>query len=155
MASVSIIYGSTGGNTEMVAEAVQCALEDGGCKVGLMRVERYSIEELFSAIENSDLFIIAAPTYGHGEMQEDLKPFLHELKSYDLKGKKCAVIGLGEAKYDAHYHIAAVPIIEEIIKDANGEFIFRPLRISGSPVANLDRLIPLWTKGLIEEISKI
>ena len=154
MASIVLIYGSTGGNTEIVAEAVAEILEEASHQVGLMRVERYSMEALFEAVTNSDYFLIAAPTYGHGEMQDDLKPFIKALKGYDLVGKKCVVIGLGDAKYDDHYHIASVPIIEEIIKASHGELVFRPLRISGSPVVNLDRLIPLWTKGFLEEIGK-
>ncbi|MBT6068350.1 hypothetical protein HOG48_01200 [Candidatus Peregrinibacteria bacterium] len=144
MASILLIYGTTGGNTEIVAEAVSDGVEERGHEVKLMRIEKYLLDEVFAEIEKCDVMMIAAPTYGHGEMQMDLKPFLKELSGRDLKGKKCIVVGLGEAKYDDHYHIASVPILEELLTGVGAELVFRPLRISGNPATHLDRLIPLW-----------
>ncbi len=144
MTKILLIYGTTGGNTEIVAEAVANGVCEQGHEMRLMRVEKYSFEEIFSEIEKCEIMIIAAPTYGHGEMQLDLKPFLKELRGKKLDGKKCVVIGLGEAKYDDHYHIASVPILEEMLGEIGAEMVFRPLRISGNPATHLDRLIPLW-----------
>ncbi|MBI5411903.1 flavodoxin family protein [Candidatus Peregrinibacteria bacterium] len=141
---ILIIYGTTGGNTEMAAEQVADVLRKNGHTVELKRVEKSTPQDATSA----DLCILACPTYGHGVLQEHFVPFHAALKQADLKGKKYAVIGLGDPKYDAQYHVESATIIEEAIKGAGGELVCPALKISRSPVPFLDTLIQKWAEGL-------
>ena len=83
-----------------------------------------------------------------------MRKFIKGLKEIDLKGKPCAVIGLGDPKYEAQYHIESAPILEKILTDRGGKILLPALRISRTPVMHLKGLIPNWTKKLINLISK-
>lgn len=144
MASILIIYGSTGGNTEMVAEKVAIVLAEKGNKVIKKRVEKSSPHEM----SKFDLSILASPTYGHGILQEDFIPFYKALQQTPLKNHRCAVIGLGDPKYDAQYHIESATILEDVIKKNEGQLILHALKISRSPVPHLDTKIKKWTEEL-------
>lgn len=147
MSSILIIYGSTSGNTEMVCEKVLDILKQKGHTLKIQRVEKSRPED----ITKMDVTILASPTYGHGVLQEDFVPFWKAMKKIDLKGHPCAVIGLGDAKYDAQYHIESAHILEEVIKKAGGSLICPALRISRSPVPFLESRVAKWA----EELSKI
>ncbi|MFH1012693.1 MAG: flavodoxin domain-containing protein, partial [Candidatus Peregrinibacteria bacterium] len=101
----------------------------------------------------SDVTILASPTYGHGVLQGGMEVFCQALKDFPLKNHPCAVIGIGDPKYEAQYHMESAPILEEAITHAGGKQIIPALRISGTPVHHLDGLIPNWTQKLIEVLK--
>ncbi len=144
MSSYLIVYGTASGNTELAVERVGCLLSAAGHRAEWKRVEVSKPEELFRA----DVVILASPTYGHGLLYEYFYPFLEALKTVDLKGKPCAVIGLGDPKYDEQYHMESAVLLEEALKKAHGRVIVPALRISRSPLPFLETFIPLWVKNL-------
>jgi flavodoxin len=144
MAQIQCIFGSTSGNTELTVDAVANQLAEAGHSVTVKRVENSNINDL----TNADLTILGASTYGHGIIQDHFIPFLEAMKKIDLKGKKFAVIGLGDPKYDLQYHIESAKILEAAIKDQGGELICRALRISKSPVPHLNGIIAKWAEDL-------
>lgn len=148
MKSVIIIYASTGGNTEMTAEFVAGLLEENKIKTVIKRAETCSPE----IMKDYDVCILAAPTYGHGLLQEQMMKFCGNLKPGMLKGKLCAAIGLGDPKYEAQYHIESAPVMEKFMTEAGGTIIVPALRISRTPVMHLKGLIPFWTKQLISKL---
>jgi flavodoxin I len=148
MAKILFIYGTTGGNTEMVVEQVAELLKRQRHKVTLKRVEHSKPADM----KRCDVAVLASPTYGHGILQDDMIPFEAALKKMDLKGQKCAVIGLGDPKYDAQYHIESAPILEKAVKEAGGELLLPALRVTRSPVLHLKGLIPMWTKQLLKAL---
>ena len=151
MASILIIYGTTSGNTQLVAEKVCEVLSAAGHKSDTKRVEQTDPAEM----EKYDFIIWGASTYGHGVLQDYFIPFLDKLNAakYDLKGKRGAVIGLGDPKYDAQYHIESAAILEEAFKKHGGNLIAPALRISGSPVRHLNGIIQKWAEALTEKIK--
>ncbi|MBU1017495.1 flavodoxin domain-containing protein [Patescibacteria group bacterium] len=148
MTSVIIIYGSTGGNTEMVAETVADFLKEKKVRVDVKRAEQSTAKDLLKY----DVCILASPTYGHGLLQEHMAKFMKGIKDIDLKGKPCAVIGLGDPKYEMQYHIESAPILEKKLTGAGGKILLPALRISRTPVMHLKGIIPHWTKQLINLI---
>jgi len=149
MKSVLFIYGSTGGNTEMVVEKVAELLEAKKHKVVLQRAEMSQPKDVLGC----DVLILASPTYGHGLLQEYMRKFIKGLKEIDLKGKPCAVIGLGDPKYEAQYHIESATTLEKVLTDHGGKILLPALRISRTPVMHLKGLIPNWTKQLLKALS--
>lgn len=145
MASVLIIFGSTGGNTELVADKVASVLIDKRQKVTVERAERLDVKK----IRKFKVCIFAGSTYGQGLLQEDIKA-LFSKHDFSLKRRKCAVIGLGDNKYNVEYVIEAANILEEKIKERNGKLIIGSLRINKTPVTHLDKSIEKWA----EELSK-
>lgn len=146
MASVLFLYASTGGNTEMAVDKVACLLKEKGHRVQEKRVETENPEKVAPA----DITVFAAPTYGHGVLQEDMLRFCEGLKEASLKDRRCAVIGLGDPRYEAQYHLESIPIMEAFIKNAGGTLLLPPLGISGTPVRHLSGLIAHWTNELLK-----
>jgi len=149
MKSILLIYGSTGGNTEMVAEYIAGILQKHNFKTKVQRAELSKASDML----DFDACILASPTYGHGLLEEYMAKFLKGLKEIDLKGKLCAVIGLGDPKYEAQYHIESAPILEKKLSSAGGKIILPALRISRTPVMHLKGLIPNWTEQLITKLQ--
>ncbi len=150
MKSILFIYGSTGGNTEMVVEFIASALKKKKFKVVIQRAEKSNPKDLLKY----DMCVLASPTYGHGLLEGYMARFIKGLKEIDLKGKSCAVIGLGDPKYEAQYHIESAPILEDALVKIGGKIILSALRVSGTPVMHLKGLIPFWTDKLLAVLAK-
>jgi len=119
-------------------------------KVAVQRAELSSAKDILKY----DICILASPTYGHGLLEDHMFKFLKGIKDINLKGKPCAVIGLGDPKYEAQYHIESAPILEQKLTSAGGKIVLPALRISRTPVMHLKGLIPMWTNQLIEILTK-
>lgn len=147
MPSVLIIYGSTAGNTELVTDKVAEVLTQKKHKVVTQRAERTKETDL----KKYKYTIFASSTYAQGLMQEHMMKFMYNLKS--LKGKKCAVIGLGDPKYNVEYIVESARLLENSIKEKNGEVILEPLRIVKSPVPHLNNSVKDWAIKLSKLIK--
>lgn len=145
MASVLIIFGSTGGNTELVTDKITEILTSKKHKVTVQRAEQTKEADL----AKYKYIILASSTYGQGLLQEHMNKFMYFLKS--LKGKKCAAVGLGDPKYNIEYVVESAKLLEQGIKDKGGEVITTSLRIVKSPVPHLDTMVKDWA----EKLSKL
>jgi len=149
MASIIIIYSTTGGNTEITIEKVAEVLSSENNDVTVKQVENATISDFFQ----HDLCILACPTYGHGILPANFESFYQEIKETDLKNTKYAIIGLGDYKYDIDYHLESVNILEKVINNNHGNLIYKSLRISKSPIKFLETSIPKWALKLSETIN--
>jgi len=86
MAKISVIFGSTTGNTEAAARDIALAL-------GATAV---NVAEATDADFASDLLVLGTSTWGDGELQDDWAANLGKLQAADLAGKKVAVFGEGD-----------------------------------------------------------
>ena len=149
MASVLIIFGSTGGNTELVTDKVTEILSEKGHKVVVQRAE----ESKISDFKKYKYCILAGSTYGQGLLQGHMKKFMKGFSDSELKGKKCAVIGLGDNKYNTEYIIEAAKILEKLVGKYGGELIMQALRINKTPVTYLNTTIKAWATKLSKAIK--
>lgn len=88
MQRVGIFYGSDSSNTQNICQKV--AKELGNAE--LFDVAQASKED-FMSFSN---LILATPTYGLGELQDDWDSFLDTLSEGDFEGKVIAFIGVGD-----------------------------------------------------------
>lgn len=88
---ILIVYATTTGNTEYVAEIIKSALS--GYSVDINNVNEISYERF----QNYDLLIFGTPTWGEGCIHKDWKKFFADLPEGALKGKTCALFGLGDS----------------------------------------------------------
>lgn len=146
MAKIKIVYGSAGGNTELVCEKVAEILGEKKHQVELLQAKLTKAE----VIGNFDLLILASPTYGHGQLENYFEKFLAELKAVNLAGKKCAVIGLGDPKYDSDYHIESAHIIAEFLQEKGAQMVHLPLRVSKCPLPMLENHVARWAEKIAE-----
>lgn len=130
MATALIVYGSTTGNTEIVAEQISDVLKEKDIEVTMKNVVDAKVEELGNGY---DLTLLGSSTWGDDEVefQEDFEPFFEELDKAQLKEKKVAIFGCGDSSYE--HFCGAVDLLEEKMEDLGVKMIGEPLRIDGDP----------------------
>jgi flavodoxin I len=148
MSKVKIVYGTGGGNTEIVCERVKEILENKKHKVELLKAKVTEPEDL----GDFDLLILASPTYGHGQLEKYFGLFLRKMDKYDFKGKTCGVIGLGDPKYDDDYHIESAKVITHFLRDREADILYMPLRVSRCPLRLLENHVAVWAEKIAEKI---
>lgn len=117
MEKIAILFGSSTGNTESVAEII-------ADKIGNENVVVFNIADIsVSEIQLYKNLIFGASTWGIGELQDDWDTFLPHLASEDLSGKKVAFFGLGDAESYGDSFVDAMGLIYEEIKDKGAEII--------------------------------
>ena len=151
MSSIQIIYGTTGGNTELVCRTVAEFLREAGQEVSLKRAEMAVPEDLTS----HDLLILACPTYGHGELEPHYLYFHKKIQKVDLAGQNCTVIALGDAKYDEDHRLESSGILLRYITTHGGKLLCPPLAINKSPIPVLQTQVKDWTDQLIQKLSPL
>jgi flavodoxin short chain len=146
MAKALIVYGSTTGNTESVAERISRSLQQTGIDVSLKNVTTAKVEELGGEY---DITILGSSTWGDTdiEFQEDFAPFFEELDKAKLQGKKVAIFGCGDTSYE--HFCGAVDLLEEKMGQLGALLVNEPLRIDGDP-GDAQSDIDSWT----EEVGK-
>ncbi len=82
-----VVYGSTTGNTETVAEHIAKALGAESIDVGSFDI---------SSAQDYDLLVLGASTWGAGDVQDDWEPVLSALQELDLADTRVALFGLGD-----------------------------------------------------------
>ena len=124
-------------------------LESRGFEVWLERAERTKPEDL----DRFDVLIFGASTYGHGLIQEHMGKLLQRLNDVSLAGRKCAVIGLGDDKYDAHYNVESAPILEDFLNGKETTLVVPALWINKNPVPQLEGLVANWADNLANQLQ--
>lgn len=147
MAKVKIVYGSVGGNTELVCERVAEVLQIKGHALEILKAQLTDPANL----GEWDLLVLACPTYGIGELEDYFEIFMEKLKEVDLKDRKCAIIGLGDPKYDLDYHLESAKIIMDFLKKKEAKILHIPLRISRAPLPLIkDGFVDRWAEKIAE-----
>lgn len=149
MAKVKILYASVGGNTEVVCQKVSDTLETAGHTVTMQPVKLATPEDA----KTDDALILACPTYGHGELENFYEKWVRAAKDLDLTDFPCAVIGLGEAKYDPDYVMESAKILTKFIKTRGAKILSIPLMITGAPFPFLDTRVQQWAEKLSEKLN--
>ncbi|HQM15680.1 MAG TPA: flavodoxin domain-containing protein [Candidatus Woesebacteria bacterium] len=144
MAKLLIIYGSTTGNTEMVAEQVADQLD--AHNPVLQDIADTQPKDL----SNYDAIIMGSSTWDDGLLQTDFRDFAENL-NVDLSGKKIAVFGLGDSSYPDFCEAAS--LLEELVAKNKGELLVEPLKIDGFPdEEENESKIRAWCDSLVSKL---
>ena len=94
MKKIVIIYGSSTGTTQGVAEAI---------------ASRLDVKDVFDVatitkgqVEPYDVLILGTSTWGDGELQDDWNDGINVIKSVNLAGKDVALFGCGDSRRRIH-----------------------------------------------------
>ncbi|MBL4902064.1 MAG: flavodoxin [Desulfocapsa sp.] len=130
MSKALIVYGSTTGNTEIVAEQIAEILKDKGVEVTLKNVVDATVAELG---KEYDLTVLGASTWGEEdiEFQEDFAQFFEDMDKAELKDKKVAIFGCGDSSYE--HFCGAVDELEAKAETLGAKLVGDSLRIDGDP----------------------
>ena len=166
MANVTIIYGSTTGNTESSANEIAEALS----------AHTVTVKEVASAskedFEGADLLILGTSTWGLGDLQDDWEGEISTLEGANLSGKKVAIFGHGDSASYCDTFVDGVGILYEAAVNAgatvigkvanegyshsasraevNGEFVGLPLDDDNSDASS--ERIAAWVADLASQI---
>lgn len=132
---VLIVYGSTTGNTEAVAQMIETHIAH---DVNVVDVSEVSTE----AIKEVDLVIFGASTWDLGGIQEDFEAFMKQHFSANLlEGKNVAVFGCGDSEsYPDDFALATNQIVEEA-KKHGANIIGEALKVDGDIEDNEEAII--------------
>ena len=111
MAKIGIFYGSSTGNTEIIAEKIQGLFGSGMAE--LHNVDSASSEDL----NKYEFLIFGTSTWGIGDMQDDMEDFLDEIVDLDLSSKKLAIFGLGDQDTYPESFVDGIGALYDKLKD--------------------------------------
>ena len=144
MSNALIVYGSTTGNTESVADIISADLSKADYTIKKINVADVDVDILNEAF---DLYLLGSSTWGDDEIefQEDFAPFYENMNGeLNLSGKKFAVFGCGDSSYE--YFCGAVDALEERLAKLGAKLVCESLRIDGEPEQSE---INEWTQDVI------
>lgn len=132
MAHVLIVYGSTTGNTESVAETVARILTEKGHSVTTLEASK---AEASGLCNGRDCVLFGCSTWGDDEieLQDDFVPLFEAFDAIGASGVKCAVFGCGDTSYT--FFCGAVDAITERLEELGADIITSGLKIDGDPSA--------------------
>lgn len=110
MKKIGIFYGSSTGNTEVVAGKLKSLF---GEKADLHNIDSATKED----IEKYDNLIFGTSTWGIGDMQDDWEDFIEVLEEVDFNKKKVAFFGLGDQENYADSFVDGMGAIYDAIYD--------------------------------------
>jgi len=128
---VAILYGSTTGTTETIANILQNTLS--GHEVTLMNVK--SVDE--SVLKASDTVLLGSSTWGYGELQDDFADYIDQMTQEVYRDKPVAVFGAGDAVGFADVFCEAVEIISNKLDELGAKIVTDPLKVDGDANDNL------------------
>lgn len=128
MAKILEVYGSTTGNTESIAHAIEAKLQAAGNDVTVVNAADAQADAL---ADGYDAVLFGASCWGDEdiEMQEDFAALFENADKMNLKGKKIAAFASGDRSYPNF--CGAVDVVEETGKKLGAEIITDGLRIEG------------------------
>ncbi len=124
--TVALLYASAYGNTATLAQAIALGLTKGGVGVKSINCEFAQSDEIRTAVENSDGFIIGTPTIG-GNAPTPIHTALGTVLSISDNSKLAGVFG------SYGWSGEAIDFVEGKLRDAGHRFGFETLRVKFKP----------------------
>ncbi len=123
---VVLLYASAYGNTAIMAKAIAQGLVQSGVAVESINCELTPTEEITTAIQTCDGFIIGSPTLG-GHAPTQIQTALGIVLANAAKTKLAGVFG------SYGWSGEAIDLLENKLRDAHYNFGFEPIRVRFSP----------------------
>lgn len=148
MANVLIVYGSTTGNTEWVANEVKDVVKGAGHEVEVLNASKATADGL---CKGRDMVVFGCSTWGQDELelQEDFVPLFEKFDQIGASGLKTAVFGCGDEDYT--YYCGAVDAIAEKLEAMGSKVMGDKLKINGDPADTLSE-IKSWSNSVASAI---
>lgn len=138
MDKVHVIYGSTTGMTEAVANKIADAL--GATAINVSAAD--------TAAFDAELLVLGSSTWGVGDLQDDWAAKLDEVKG-SFASKKVAVFGLGDSVGFADSYCVAAETIANAAKDAGATLVGDILKLDDTNEADqTDGKVAAWVETL-------
>ena len=117
MDKTCIIYGSSTGTCQAIAEKIAGRLGIGGTDV-------YDVANISAGtVDGYSNILLGTSTWGAGELQDDWYDGLEKLKGAKLAGKTIALFGCGDSESYGDTFCSAMGEIYDALKDSGAKFI--------------------------------
>lgn len=114
MGKIAVIFGSSTGTCETIAETI-------ASKLGAEVINVYDLKA--EMIAEYDTLLLGSSTWGYGELQDDWYDGVKLLKAADLAGKSIAFFGCGDADSYCDTFCDAMGLIYQEIEASGASFI--------------------------------
>lgn len=114
MGKTAVIYGSTTGSCEAIANTIATKLGVEAINVSSMSAD---------TIAEHDSLILGSSTWGYGELQDDWYDGVKVLAAADLSGKTIALFGCGDAESYCDTFCDAIGLIYKEIEGCGAKFV--------------------------------
>jgi len=130
---ILIVFATTSGNSELVAEAIADGIDQSGDSAECVRAEVTSPEKL----NDYDASILISSTWNVGLLNDNMIKFHNQLCKMDLPKNLIDVVGLGDSKsYDIYN--GAAEILEGTVKKIGAKQVMPTLKIDGEIYSKLE-----------------
>ena len=138
MDKAHVIFGSTTGMTEAVANKIAEALGATAVNVNAADAQAFDAE----------LLVLGTSTWGVGDLQDDWAAQLDSVKA-NFAGKKVAVFGLGDSLGFADTFCVAAETIAAAARDAGATLVGEVLKIDDTTAADqTDGKVAAWIETI-------
>jgi flavodoxin I len=111
MEKIGIFYGSSGGNTQGIANRI-------ANKLGISGNEIYDVAKAkVSDLTAYDVLLFGSSTWGLGDLQDDWEGFISDIAQTNLSNKKIALFGCGDSSSYPDTFCDAMGKIYHAVKD--------------------------------------
>ena len=145
MKKIFLVYGTTTGNTEVMAEEIKRVLEKKHTVI-IKNIVDVSHEEF----SDYSYVILGSSTWQDGELQDDWLDFEPNFTYISFIQKKIAVFGPGSSGYPQF--AKAVDILESIVLDKGGTLLSPSLKIDGDVDEQID-VVTEFAEKVLENIQ--
>lgn len=148
MSKVLIVYGSSTGNTESIAEKIGALLKDAGHEAHVRNAANVSPDGLANGF---DALLFGCSAWGEEEleMQDDFLPLFEDFAKIGLEGRKVAAFASGDQAY-THF-CGAVDAIEERAKELGATIIAEGLKMEGD-ASNDPEAVSAFAKDVLSNL---
>ncbi|MDR2503533.1 MAG: flavodoxin [Deltaproteobacteria bacterium] len=148
MSNVLIVYGSTTGNTEGVANDIADLLKQGGKNVTVLNASEAKAQGLCAG---RDCVLFGCSTWGYDavELQDDFASLFEAFDAIGASGVKAAVFGCGDSGYP--HFCGAVDAIAQKLEELGAQLMADSLKIDGDPAEAGDD-IKAWAKNIMAAV---
>lgn len=129
MIQVLILYASSTGNTEEIADLIEKYLDPTVCETTMENIEMGDMSP--QRLLQYDGILFGTYTYDDGDLPFETDIFCDTLRTVDLTGKVVGVFGSGDTAYDEF--CAAVDLMKAEFKQQNARVIQHSVKVDLSP----------------------
>lgn len=129
MSKVLVLFGSSTGNTESIANALGRHLSAAGVEVTVTNAA--DVASAKGLAEGYDAVLMGCSAWGTDELelQDDFAPLFENMGDMGLAGKKVAAFASGDSEYE--HFCGAVGAIEASARELGAEVIAEGLKVEG------------------------
>ena len=149
MSKVLIVYGSTTGNTEALAEILGRLIQEAGHETTLLNAADASAPGL---CDGWDMILFGCSAWGDDEiiLQDDFDALFQQFDLINAKGHKVACFATGDSNFT--YFCGAVDVIEAALERLGADVVVEGLKIDGQAQSDQPE-IQEWTELSSNSVS--